>query len=128
MLVDLDIPLSEDPAIVMYLDSEIIISPYGDRNRQSMSLSKDISKNQYELTLKTGLSGHERAEVDQNSLKLLLAAFTNDIDGLYKIVYDSMETDDNHGLSQSTWTEFKGYKIKVDLSTKGEVVYLIKNN
>ncbi len=38
-----------------------------------------------------------------------------------------METDNLHGLNESTWTNFNNYKIKVDLSSKGEVTYFIKS-
>ena len=128
-MTDLGENLLDEVNTVKYIDNTISISPYGSHSQhQAMSLYKNTSSNQYELTLKVRLYDSKYSTIYKNSLQLLLASFTNDISKLYTVIYDSMETDNLHGLNESTWTSFSNYKIKVDLSTKGEVTYLIKGN
>ncbi len=124
---DLGIDLLDDVATVVYTDDYISISPYGDStNRQSMSLSKE--NNQYKLTLMTKLKGHDQAEIDKNSLKLLLAAFTNDVNTLYNAIYSHWEENNNYGINKESFTTIGPCKVKyVSSNGQGYGTYIIKS-
>lgn len=101
-----------DAAKIMYLDDFISISFFGDHtNQQAMTLSKNGS--QYELTLKTAIyNGSKYDKVAQNSLKLLLASFTNQIDSLYKAIYSEWEGNNDYGINKESFVTIGSCKVK----------------
>lgn len=121
--------VTEGISYVKYLDNSISISPYGNHSmEQSMSLYKNESENQYELVIKTKLVGHEQATIDQNSLKLLIAAFTSDINTLYKAIYSEWEGNNDYGINKETFVTVGNCKVKyVSSNGQGYGTYIIKS-
>jgi hypothetical protein len=114
-----------DATKILVTSNNISISFYGDHtNRQAMSLSKNGS--QYELTLKTRFyDGSKYDKVAQNSLKLLLAAFSSQPTKLYDVIYESYEGDNNTGISKTNWITVVDTKVKYDI-VNGNAVYYFK--
>ncbi|HHT97882.1 MAG TPA: hypothetical protein GXZ90_08330 [Clostridiales bacterium] len=111
-------------ATVKYQSNSISISPYATDQRQSFRLYKNEDDNRYELTIKTRLKGHEQAELDQNSLKLLLAAFSSKPEKLYEVLYNTLEGSNDAGISKTKWTTVADIKVKYDLVNNYVVLYI----
>jgi len=111
-----DIGESVDPdtSKVIINGDSISVSLRGSHSQhQIMSLTKDTSSNQYELTLKTAIyNGSKYDKVAQNSLKLLLASFTNEIDTLYKAIYSEWEGNNDYGINKESFETIGSCKVK----------------
>ena len=126
---DLGINVPADASKVIINGDTISISPYGSHSqRQSMSLTKNSGSNQYELVLKTRLKGHDQATIDNNSLKLLIAAFTNDVNTLYNAIYSHWEDNNDYGINKESFVTIGSCKVKyVSSNGQGYGTYIIKS-
>lgn len=119
-------PVSDRANTVIFTEDKISVAFNGVHDLEyAFKLYKNVDKEQYELTIATRLGEKGYGDVADNSLKLLLAAFTNEVDSLYEAIYSEWEGDNIYNINKKDFVNIGSCKIKFVAGNR-EGTYVIK--